>query len=340
MSLKNYNTFGISVQCKKLVVCNTILQMIENWQEAQTLNEPCFIIGEGSNILFTEDLNGTVLVNKLKGIEVNETLDAYHLHVNGGENWHNLVQYTLDNGMPGLENLALIPGVVGSAPIQNIGAYGLELKDVFEYADLVNLNDGTVHRMNESECKFGYRESIFKHQFKKGYAIVSVGLILKKEWKPKLNYAGLSKLNPETVTPREIFNLVCAIRRTKLPDPEIIGNAGSFFKNPVVSETIANKLKVEYENMPYYKDIKGIKLSAAWLIDRLELKGYRVRDAAVHKNHAMVLVNLGNASGKDVVELAKYIRKKVGEKFDIWLEPEVRFISATGEVDAVQLLSL
>ncbi|PVZ77808.1 UDP-N-acetylenolpyruvoylglucosamine reductase [Serratia sp. S1B] len=339
-SLKNYNTFALPVNTAHLVIAEQIEMMIKAWQKAQKRQEPLLILGKGSNILFLEDFAGTIVINKLKGIEIREEQDAWYLHVGAGENWHHLVNHTIECGIPGLENLALIPGLVGSAPIQNIGAYGMELKQVCEYVDLLNLTTGEIERMDSQRCEFGYRESIFKHEFKQGFAIVGVGLRLSKQWRPLLNYGELSKLDPQTVTPQQIYDIVCATRRTKLPDPSIMGNAGSFFKNPQVSGEIANELLTQYPSMPHYPQPDGqVKLAAGWLIDQCALKGYQIGGAVVHRQQALVLVNTGNASSQDVVALARHVRNTVAVKFDIWLEPEVRFIAASGEVDAIEVLS-
>ncbi|AHG20517.1 UDP-N-acetylenolpyruvoylglucosamine reductase [Chania multitudinisentens RB-25] len=339
-SLKKHNTFALPVNAAHLVIAGRIEMMIKAWQKAQKRREPLLVIGEGSNVLFLEDFAGTVMINELKGIEVKEEEDAWHLHVSSGENWHYLVSSTLDRGMPGLENLALIPGLVGSAPIQNIGAYGIELKNVCEYVDLLNLNTGEIDRMDPERCEFGYRESIFKHKFKVGHVIVGIGLRLNKHWNPLLSYGELTKLDQNTVTPQQVFDAVCAMRRSKLPDPQLVGNAGSFFKNPLVSEEKAHVLLAEYPKMPYYPQPDGeVKLAAGWLIEQCTLKGYRMGGAAVHHQQALVLVNADNASSQDIVELARHVRNTVAAKFDVWLEPEVRFIGATGELDAVEVLS-
>lgn len=339
-SLKNYNTFALPVKAAHLVIVEQIEMMIKTWQKAQKRQEPLLVLGEGSNVLFLEDFTGTVMINKLRGIEVKEEQDSWYLHVSAGENWHYLVSHTLECGIHGLENLALIPGLVGSAPIQNIGAYGIELQQVCEYVDLLNLTTGEIDRMDPKRCEFGYRESIFKHEFKNGYIIVGVGLRLNKLWSPLLNYGDLTKLDPQTVTPQQVCDTVCAMRRSKLPDPRIMGNAGSFFKNPLVSEETANMLLTQYPLMPHYPQADGqVKLAGGWLIEQCSLKGYQIGGAAVHRQQALVLVNADNASSQDMVALARHVRNTVAEKFDVWLEPEVRFIGATGERDAVEVLS-
>lgn len=339
-SLKPWNTFGIDHDAKHIVCAENEQQLLSAWQQAAAENLPVLILGEGSNVLFLEDYVGTVIVNRIKGIEVTESDDAWHLHVGAGENWHHLVRYTLDNNMPGLENLALIPGCAGSSPIQNIGAYGVELQRVCEYVDCIELATGETRRLSAAECRFGYRDSIFKHEYQGRYAIVAVGFRLMKAWEPVLTYGDLTRLDPKTVTPREVFDAVCHMRMTKLPDPRVNGNAGSFFKNPVVTREYAEALLVSFPNAPHYPQRDGsIKLAAGWLIDQCQLKGYVHGGAAVHQHQALVLINQNNATSDDVVALAHHIRSKVGEKFNVWLEPEVRFMGPAGEVNAVEVIS-
>lgn len=339
-SLKKHNTFALQANAAHLVIADTIELMIKVWQKTQKRQEPLLVLGEGSNVLFLEDFSGTVMINQLKGIDIREEKDAWFLHVSSGESWHDLVCRTLETGIPGLENLALIPGLVGSAPIQNIGAYGIELKNVCDYVDLLDLKTGAIDRISASDCGFGYRESIFKHRFQKGHIIVGVGLRLNKQWNPMLNYGDLTKLDPETVTPRQVFDSVCAMRRSKLPDPTVTGNAGSFFKNPLVSNEKAATMIAQFPSMPHYPQQDGqVKLAAGWLIDQCKLKGHQIGGAAVHSQQALVLVNLDNATSQDVVALARYVRNTVAAKFDVWLEPEVRFIGADSELNAVEVLS-
>lgn len=242
--------------------------------------------------------------------------------------------------MPGLENLALIPGCVGSSPIQNIGAYGVELQRVCEYVDCVELSTGKHLRVNAAECRFGYRDSIFKHEYQDRFAIVAVGLRLPKQWQPVLTYGDLTRLDPTTVTPQQVFDSVCHMRTTKLPDPKVNGNAGSFFKNPVVTGNIAQELLAKFPTAPHYPQADGsVKLAAGWLIDQCQLKGMRIGGAAVHQQQALVLINADNATSQDVVQLAHHVRQKVGEKFNVWLEPEVRFIGPQGEMNAVEIIA-
>ena len=340
LSLKSWNTFGIDRRAARIVQVETVTQLTEAWQQATAQNLPVLILGEGSNVLFLEDYDGAVLINRIRGIEIEERPDAWHLHVGAGENWHSLVKFTLDKGMAGLENLALIPGCAGSSPIQNIGAYGVELKQVCEYVDCIELATGAAIRLSAEQCRFGYRDSVFKHEYQDKYAIVAVGLRLMKQWQPVLSYGDLTRLDPQTVTPNEVFNAVCQMRTSKLPDPKVNGNAGSFFKNPVVSSARAGKLLAAFPTAPHYPQANGdVKLAAGWLIDRCHLKGQSVGGAAVHRQQALVLINENHATSDDVVNLARYVRRQVGEKFDVWLEPEVRFMGKTGEVNATEAIS-
>lgn len=339
-SLHAFNTFGIQANAKHIVIVESIQALREAWIDAARQQHPVMILGEGSNVLFLDDFDGTVIVNRIKGMAITEQEDAWLLHVGAGENWHQLVSDTLEQGMPGLENLALIPGCVGSAPIQNIGAYGVELKQFCQYVDCIDLNTGHAVRLDAAQCQFGYRESIFKQPGYKHYAIVGVGLRLAKAWQPVLSYGALTQLSPETVTPRQVFDSVCDMRTSKLPDPKINGNAGSFFKNPVIAATQAEALIALFPTMPHYPQPDGqVKLAAGWLIDQCQLKGYQTGGAAVHRQQALVLINHAQATSKDIVALARYVRQQVGNKFNVWLEPEVRFIGNKQEVSALETIA-
>lgn len=340
ISLKPFNTFGVPSSARNVIPVNSPEQLLEAWQQALRSDTPVLILGEGSNVLFTEDYDGIVILNRIMGITCSDSDDAWHLHVGAGENWHGLVEYSLKKGMHGLENLALIPGCVGSSPIQNIGAYGVELKQVCEYVDCIELETGKITRLDAQKCRFGYRDSIFKHEYQDRYAITAVGLRLAKVWQPVLTYGDLVRLNSGDVTPQAVFDAVCHMRTSKLPDPKVYGNAGSFFKNPVIDAQCAAELLKAYPEAPHYPQTDGmIKLAAGWLIDQCELKGYRCGGAAVHRNQALVLVNEDNAVSEDVVDLARHVRQCVGQKFNVWLEPEVRFIGRTGEINAVEKIS-
>ncbi len=339
-SLKHLNTFSLEAQAAQIITATRSEHLTQAWHLAQKNHQPLLLLGEGSNVLFLENFAGIVAVNRLKGIEITQTDSEWLLHVGAGENWHQLVCFALDNNIAGLENLALIPGCVGSAPIQNIGAYGIELQSLCDYVDLLNLDSGEVLRLSAIDCLFGYRESIFKHAYREGFAIIAVGLRLAKQWQPKLTYGDLTRLDAATVTPRQIFESVCAMRRSKLPDPAKTGNAGSFYKNPIVDAQRVNALLAEYPTMPVYPQADGnVKLAAGWLVENAGLKGFNIGGAAVHQQQALVLINQHNATSQDVVALARHVRNRVAEKFAVWLDPEVRFVSAQGEVNAVEALS-
>ncbi|WP_426346927.1 UDP-N-acetylmuramate dehydrogenase [Cronobacter universalis] len=339
-SLKPYNTFGIDKRAQQIVTAPTAKALAEAWQQAHAASQTVLILGEGSNVLFLDDFNGTVILNRIMGIQVEEQPDAWLIHAGAGENWHRLVEFALDRNIAGLENLALIPGCAGSSPIQNIGAYGVEFKQFCLYVDCIDLHSGQQVRLGNSDCRFGYRDSIFKHDYQDRYAITGIGLRLPKQWSPVLTYGDLTRLSLDTVTPRQVFDAVCHMRRTKLPDPKEYGNAGSFFKNPVITAEEASALFIHYPDAPRYPQIDGqVKLAAGWLIDRCDMKGHRVGGATVHRQQALVLINEHDATSEDVVKLAHEVRQRVGEKFNVWLEPEVRFIGAMGEVNAVETIA-
>lgn len=339
-SLKADNTLGLAIHTQQRIVAETPAAILDAWQASQHQQTPFMVLGEGSNVLFLEDFAGTVVLNRIKGITIRDEYDYWKLHVGAGENWHQLVKSTLEKGITGLENLALIPGMVGSAPIQNIGAYGVELKDVCEYVDVLNLHSGETERLDREACEFGYRDSVFKHHYQSGYVIVAVGMILPKQWRPTLTYGDLKTLNPVTANAWDVYHAVCQMRQSKLPDPKITGNVGSFFKNPVIGQAQASALLARFPSMPHYPLVNGeTKLAAGWLIDQCELKGFRLGGAAVHQQQALVLINADNATPDDIVALARTVRARVGERFDVWLEPEVRFIQAQGECNAVEVIA-
>lgn len=337
--LKSFNTFAIEAKAKSVCVAESVKSLHQQWIEAKNHQLPVLILGEGSNILFIEDFDGVVILNRIKGVEVVETAEYWYVNAAAGENWHQFVNLLMSKGIYGVENLALIPGCVGSAPIQNIGAYGLELKDICEYVDILSLDTGDVTRMQAKECRFGYRDSIFKHEYQYTHVIVGVGFKLSKQWSPKLTYGDLAQLDPATVTPQQIFHLVCNTRSKKLPDPSIIGNVGSFFKNPIISKEKALFIKQKHSMCPQYPQEDGtIKIAAGWLIDQCGLKGYELGGAAVHTQQALVLINKNQATGCDVVNLAKYVSQLVYKHFDIQLEPEVRFIGKYGEINPMDCI--
>lgn len=337
--LKTFNTFGLDAKAKMGFVLNNeteldTLRECDWWSDIQ----PRILIGEGSNILFTTDFEGLAIVNRLKGISVQETADAWLLHVAAGENWPALIQWTLQHQMPGMENLALIPGTVGAAPVQNIGAYGVEFCQFCDYVDTWHFADGHRQRYSGAECQFGYRDSLFKHELHDKVLITAVGLRIPKQWRPVVEYGPLKALGVHA-TAEQIFMTVCALRQSKLPDPTLLGNAGSFFKNPVVPVDQSTELKRQYPAMPCFAAGDGQnKLAAGWLIDQAGLKGFRLGNAGVHCEQALVLVNLGHADASEIRQLAKHVANTVKDKFAIQLEPEVRFMGKTGEINSLRAI--
>ncbi|CRK85826.1 UDP-N-acetylenolpyruvoylglucosamine reductase [Candidatus Providencia siddallii] len=337
--LKVFNSFGIEANAMSIHIVKNKHSLQKQWLNAKNKQLPVLLLGSGSNILFTENFEGVVIINRIKGIKLTETNKFWHIHAHSGENWHQLIITLLNKGIYGIENLAMIPGCVGSAPIQNIGAYGLEFKDICEYVDILSLKTNKVSRLSANKCKFKYRDSIFKHEYQNTHIIIHVGLILSKTWSPKLKYDIFKKFNPFTVTPQQIFKTVCQARKNKLPDPAIFGNAGSFFKNPIISKKQAKKIKEDFPNCPQYIQSNGkVKLAAGWLIDQCGLKGYELGGAAVHTKQALVLINKNSASQSNIINLAKFLTHTIANRFNIILEPEVRFIGKKGEINAMNCI--
>lgn len=337
--LRRHHTFALPARACQLISVKSLGELKTASQQAQERQQPLLFLGEGSNTLFCEAFKGSVVIMRIRGIEVAAHPDNWQLHVGAGENWHQLVRYTLAHQMPGLENLALIPGTVGAAAIQNIGAYGVEFKNFCTYVDLWDLATDQVLRIPSAACGFTYRDSLFKQHSRRGVAIIAVGLTIAKRWQPALSYGELSQLDP-TVAPTALFEFVCALRRRKLPDPHKIGNAGSFFKNPAISTQQLNALLVHHPELPFYKlSAQQVKVAAGWLIEKVGLKGCRIGDAAVHHHQALVLVNLGQATSLEVIKLASTVRRQVADCFDIVLTPEVCFMGATGPLDPATVLA-
>lgn len=336
--LSAYHTFSISQTCAYLVEISSVQELISVYQNPQWQDLPKLMLGKGSNMLFTQPYQGVVVVNRLQGKQVLESERHWHLHIEAGEDWPSLVEWSVEQGFAGLENLALIPGCAGSAPIQNIGAYGIELKDVCEYVDVLCLETFEIKRLTNQECQFGYRDSIFKHELYQKAIVVAIGLKLSKNWEPNIEYGPLKSFDAQTVSAQEIFEQVCQVRMDKLPDPAVTGNAGSFFKNPVIGEHHYTALKSKYPDLVAYPTDSGVKVAAGWLIDQCGLKGTAVNGAQVHPNQALVLVNRDNATANDIVELAAVVRAQVKEKYGIELEHEVRFIGALAETNLSEIL--
>ncbi|MBD0825036.1 UDP-N-acetylmuramate dehydrogenase [Aestuariibaculum marinum] len=331
ISLKPFNTFGIDVRADHFVSVNSVEELKSVLSLQNYTNK--LILGGGSNMLLTKDVNALVIHVNLKGIEVfNENEHEVYVKANAGENWHEFVLWCINNNYGGVENLSLIPGNVGTAPIQNIGAYGVELKDVFHSCEAITVENSSIVNFTNDDCNFGYRNSIFKQQAKGKYIITSVTFKLRKtNHQLNINYgtiaSQLKAMQIGSPTIQDISKAVIAIRESKLPNPKEIGNSGSFFKNPVISKTAFNKLLANFEDIPSYPvSDTEVKIPAGWLIEKAGFKGKRFGDFGVHKNQALVLVNYGNAKGEDILKLSKLIQNTVNRLFNINIEAEVNII--------------
>jgi UDP-N-acetylmuramate dehydrogenase len=325
--LRAHNTFGFDVRARLACRIETAGQFALAARDARAGRLPKLVLGGGSNVVFTRDFEGLMLLVALAGKRVvREDDDAWYVEAAAGENWHAFVAWTLAMGMPGLENLALIPGTVGAAPIQNIGAYGLEMAERFVSLRAVELATGDTADFDAARCRFGYRDSFFKREGRERYAITSVTFRLPKAWTPRADYADVAReldARSAAPTPQAIFDAVVAVRRAKLPDPLALGNAGSFFKNPVIDAPAYETLRAREPQLVAYPQADGrVKLAAGWLIDRCGWKGRAMGAAAVHERQALVLVNRGGATGADIVALARAIQLDVKERFGVDLEPE------------------
>lgn len=332
ISLKQYNTFGIEAKAKRFATFSSTLELKKILTSKEHKDEPKLILGEGSNVLFTKDFDGLVLKNKIKGIEVEKEDDEFvWVKANAGESWHDLVLFAIDNGYGGIENLSLIPGSVGAAPMQNIGAYGVEIKDVFFELEAMHINTGDEVRFTKKRCLFGYRDSIFKNFYKDQYVITNVTIKLTKKPILNLSYGAIqTELHTMGIykpTINDVSKAVIKIRQSKLPDPKEIGNSGSFFKNPVVPKTQFEGLKSKFPEIASYPvSKKEVKLAAGWLIDQAGWKGKTIDNYGVHKNQALVLVNYGGANGEEIYKLSEEILLDIKTKYGIELEREVNVI--------------
>jgi UDP-N-acetylmuramate dehydrogenase len=328
VSLKPYNSFGLPAVAHTLVRIAADADVRRVVDHPQLGRAPKFVLGGGSNIVLTRDMPQVVLKVEVKGRAlVRETDSAWIVEAGAGENWHEFVAWTLAQGWPGLENMALIPGTVGASPVQNIGAYGIELKDRFESLDAVDLVTGRSVTLASGICAFGYRDSVFKHSLAGRSVITRVRFRLPKPWQPVLGYLELERKMAETgihaPSPQQVFDWVCAIRRAKLPDPALVGNAGSFFKNPVVTpEQCRDIIGRDPEIVHYPMPDGSVKLAAGWMIDACGWKGKSIGRAGVYEKQALVIVNRGGAIGSEVVTLARAIQESVYGRFGIRLEPE------------------
>ncbi len=330
-SLKNYNTFGIEAKAQQFIAVHSVAELKTVLQE--NANEKKFILGGGSNMLLTQDIQALVIHIDLKGRRIlKEDDDFVWVESMAGENWHEFVLWTIDQNFGGLENMSLIPGNVGTTPVQNIGAYGTEVKDTFVSCDAVNIGTQDLQTFSKTDCNFGYRESVFKHEVKDQFVITSVVFKLtKRNHKINTSYGDitkeLEKQNVITPTLKDVSNAVIAIRQSKLPDPKELGNSGSFFKNPIISKEAYEKAHVLHPEMPHYVVSETeVKVPAGWLIERAGFKGKRFGDAGIHKNQALVLVNYGNATGQEILAVSKDIQATILKEFGIAIEAEVNVI--------------
>ncbi|KVV15956.1 UDP-N-acetylmuramate dehydrogenase [Flavobacterium sp. TAB 87] len=330
-SLKNYNTFGIEVLASEFISVHTIEELKTVLAENKTKEK--FILGGGSNMLLTKNIDALVIHIDLKGKRIIEENDEFVLvESQAGENWHEFVLWTIDQNFGGLENMSLIPGNVGTTPVQNIGAYGTEIKDTFISCEAMNIENQEIKIFNKAECNFGYRESVFKNEIKNQYIITSVVYKLTKhEHKINTSYGDiLGELNKQNIsipTLKDVSNAVITIRQSKLPDPKELGNSGSFFKNPIILKSDFEKIHQQFPEMKFYEVSETeVKVPAGWLIEQTGLKGKRFGDAGIHKNQALVLVNYGNATGQEILAVSKKVQDTVFEIFGIRIEAEVNVI--------------
>jgi UDP-N-acetylmuramate dehydrogenase len=330
-SLKNYNTFGIEASAKQFVAVHNVAELKTVLE--QNKSQKKFILGGGSNMLLTKDIEALVIHVDLKGRKIiRENDDFVWVESQAGENWHEFVIWTINQNFGGLENMSLIPGNVGTTPVQNIGAYGTEIKDTFDSCEAMTIENQQMKTFTKAECHFGYRESVFKNEVKDQYIITSVVFKLtKRNHKINTSYgditAELAKNNVVTPTLKDVSNAVIAIRQSKLPDPKELGNSGSFFKNPILLKTDFEKIHQKFPGMKYYEVSETeVKVPAGWLIEQAGFKGKRFGDAGIHKNQALVLVNYGNATGKEILDVSKTIQETIFKTFGIHIEAEVNVI--------------
>lgn len=328
-SLKKLNSFGINVSAKYFARFNSTTELAEILKAS---NEHKLILGGGSNILFTQNFNGLVLKNEIDGVEkIKEDADYVYIKAGAGVDWHRFVLYCIENNFAGAENLSLIPGSVGASPMQNIGAYGVEIKDIFYELDAFHIKDKKLVTFTNKDCEFGYRESVFKNKFKSQFVITSVTFKLNKYPVFNTSYGAieveLQKMGIKTLSIKAISDAVISIRKSKLPDPKIIGNAGSFFKNPTISNREFLNLKKDYpEIIGHPVGTEKIKLAAGWLIEKCGFKGYRLNDAGCHEKQALVLVNYGNATGEEILHVSEKIIDTVSLMFGVKLQREVNIV--------------
>jgi UDP-N-acetylmuramate dehydrogenase len=330
-SLKKFNTFGIDVKTKLFFEVKNHADLLQLFNNG-LLKKPLLILGGGSNLLFTKDFEGLTLKISLSGIEILTHPDPTKkiLIAGAGESWHQLVQFSIDHELGGIENLSLIPGKVGAAPMQNIGAYGVELKDVFFQLEAFEIKTGRTVIFNKDQCKFGYRESVFKRELSGQFIITKVSFLLSENPIFNTSYGAIEEELNKTGAAKSLQNIskaIINIRKSKLPNPDEIGNAGSFFKNPTIDRLEFTELQKKFPEIPFYTvDKKTVKVPAGWLIEKCELKGIKKGNCGVHEKQALVLVNFGKADGKEIYELSEFIIQSVNHKFSITLEREVNIL--------------
>lgn len=331
VSLKEFNTFGIDKKAKYFCEASSVQEVIKALEQAEILKLPVFVLGGGSNILLTKDVDALVIKIAIKGIHlISETAEHVYVKVGAGVIWHDFVLHAISSHWAGVENLSLIPGTVGASPMQNIGAYGVEIKEVFDHLEALNIETKKLETFDHAACKFGYRDSVFKKEAKDKYIITHVIFRLNKQATFNTSYgtitATLEQLGINRLSLEAISQAVITIRQSKLPDPKVIGNAGSFFKNPTVEEALYLRLKNQYPDIPGFPNEEGVKVPAAWLLEQAGWKGKTFDKIGVHKHQPLVLVNYGGGDGKDIQLLSKAIQNDILQKFDILLQPEVNFI--------------
>lgn len=333
VDLTPFNTFGLAASARCFAVLDNAADLPELVKLPEFARENVLWLGGGSNVLFMQDYPGLVVHMRNKGIrEIGRSDGLVYVEAQAGEVWHEFVLQTLAMGLSGLENLSLIPGTVGASPVQNIGAYGVEVKDVIHSVRCFDLDTGAFVELDNADCAFAYRESLFKQQGKGRYVIVAVVFALKEVFQPNVRYGDLAAVLAErcagrAVTAKDVSAAVCSIRMSKLPDPKVLGNVGSFFKNPVVTVEKASALQAQYPDMPHYPQADGsVKLAAGWLIDQCRLKGHQIGGAAVHDKQALVLVNKQQAKAGEVYALAEYVCRAVAEKFGVALHAEPNWL--------------
>lgn len=338
VDLRHFHTFGITVAANHFCEVSSRDELHEALAYGRDQALPVMILGGGSNVLFREDYPGLMIRMSLSGIKARDKGEGVEVQAEAGENWHGFVTHCLDQGWYGLENLALIPGSVGAAPIQNIGAYGVEVRDLITSVEILDTESGTIRRLSAADCEFDYRDSIFKNALRGRAVVLSVSFLLHREPRVDIRYGTLAMELESTPNPgpRDVLEAVCRIRRSRLPDPAVLGNAGSFFKNPVIPENRYKNLRARFPDMPsfatagkkYNNTENSVKVPAAWLIEQVGWKGRVVGNAAVYERQPLVLVNLGGAAASEITDLAFDVMGAVAEVFGIRLEPEVQWIPA------------